>query len=112
MKSGHILVIVCCIFTIPLHIYAQDLQTEKVEVVKNFEARLADANKQRLEPAPEIKEVTDQKFEYDIEEKLMQLEYLPPSIRPIGITTDAMDPGYNGFAKSGFGYPISHYLDA
>ncbi|MBK8506306.1 MAG: hypothetical protein IPL46_31360 [Saprospiraceae bacterium] len=112
MKSGNILIIVCWISLIPFNGYAQDLQTEKVEVVKNFEARLADANKQRLEPAPEVKEVTDQKFDYDIEEKLMQLEYLAPSIRPIGISTDPLDPGYNGFVKAGFGYPISPYLDA
>ncbi len=91
---------------------AQDLRTETVEVVKNFEARLADANKQRLEPAPEVKEVTDQKFEYQIEEKLMVVEYLSPTIRPIGISTDPLDPGYNGFAKAGFGYPLSPYLDA
>ncbi|MCB0685011.1 MAG: hypothetical protein KDC53_00760 [Saprospiraceae bacterium] len=91
---------------------AQDLQTETVEVVKNFEARLADANKQRLEPAPEVKEVSDQKFAYNIEEKVMEVEYLPPSIRPIGVSTTPLDPGYNGFAKAGFGYPISPYLDA
>lgn len=91
---------------------AQDLQTETVEVVKNFEARLADANKQRLEPAPEIKEVSDRKFDYSIEEKLMEVEYLAPTIRPVGIATQPLDPGYNGFAKAGFGYPISPYLDA
>ena len=92
-------------------INAQQLETETVEVVKNFQARLADANKIRLEPAPEIKEVSDQTFDYTIEEKLLGVEYLPPSIRPLGVSTDPVDPGYRGFLKAGFGYPLSPYLD-
>ncbi|MCB0664929.1 MAG: hypothetical protein KDC80_03860 [Saprospiraceae bacterium] len=111
MLRQKIVVIVIAIGSV-IQVQGQDLQTETVEVVKNFEARLADANKQRLEPEPEVKEVTNQKFEYNIEEKLMEVEYLAPTIRPVGISTEKLDPGYNGFAKAGFGYPISPYLDA
>ena len=93
-------------------LYSQDLETETVEVVKNFEARLADANKIRLEPAPETKQVSDKKFDYLIEEKLLEIAYLPPSIKSLGVSTDKIDPGYKGFVQAGFGYPLSPYLDA
>jgi hypothetical protein len=112
MQRQNIFPVLVLTFLTSLVVSGQDLQTETVEVVKNFEARLADANKLRLEPTPEIKEVTAQKFEYRIEEKLMPVEYLPPSIRPIGLSTEKVDPGYNGFARAGFGYPLSPYLDA
>ncbi|NND31110.1 MAG: hypothetical protein HKN76_00875 [Saprospiraceae bacterium] len=92
--------------------FGQELETETVEVVKNFEARLADANKIRLEPAPEVKEVTDKRFDYLIEEKSLQVDYLAPSIKALGVSTEKIDPGYRGFVKAGFGYPLSPYLDA
>ncbi len=91
---------------------AQELPSEKVEVVKNFEARLADANKLRLDPEAEAKEVSDRKFSYEVEEKILPIEYLPVDIRPASIRSEDMPDVYNGFVKAGFGYPLSPYLDA
>ncbi len=93
-------------------VQAQDLPGSKVEVVKNFEARLADAPKIRLSPEAEVKKVTDQKFEYDVVEKVLPVEYPAPVINPLNMKTEEIPPGYNGFAKAGFGYPLSPYLDA
>lgn len=105
------------IFFIPLvffanNVAAQDLETGEVEVVKEFEARLGEANKVRLEPASETKMVSDRSFDYHVTEKLISVEYLPPVIKPIGLKTEKVEPGYNGLVKAGFGYPISPYLDA
>ncbi len=91
---------------------AQDLPSERVEVVKDFEARLADASKLRFEPTPESRDVSDKKYDYQIEEKLLEVTYLPPNIKPVGISTEALSQGYPGFLKAGFGYPTSPYLDA
>ncbi len=90
---------------------AQQLPSEKVEVVKNFEARLADANKIKLEPEADVKEVREQKFSYEIMEKVLPIEYLPPTIKSISVRTEELPTAYNGFAKVGFGYPLSPYLD-
>ena len=76
---------------------AQDLPEEKVEVVKDFEARLADANKIKLDPEAETKEVSDQKFNYEVVEKILPIEYLPPTIRPASVRTEDLPASYDGF---------------
>lgn len=91
---------------------AQDLPSEKVEVVTDFEARLADANKIRLEPEAKTQEIKDQQFTYEVVEKVLPIEYLPPTINAISVRTEDLPQVYNGFVKAGFGYPLSPYLDA
>ncbi len=90
----------------------QDLPGSKVEVVKNFEARLAEAHKIRLEPEAEIKNVRDKEFDYHVVEQLLPVEYPAPAINPLNIKTEELPEVYNGFVKAGFGYPLSPYLDA
>ncbi|NND04781.1 MAG: hypothetical protein HKN87_00255 [Saprospiraceae bacterium] len=94
------------------YLEAQDLPSEKVEVVSNFEARLADANKIKLEPQANIQEVKDQQFSYEVIEKVLPINYLPPTIKSIAVRTEELPQAYNGFVKAGFGYPLSPYLDA
>ncbi len=102
-----LLLIVCNTFLV-----GQDLETETVEVVKDFEARLADAHKIKLMPAPEVKAVSDKRFDYILDQKIIPIEYLPAAIKALSLPTDPVDVGYRGFVKAGFGYPLSPYLDA
>ncbi len=90
----------------------QDLPAEKVEVIKNFEARLTDATKIRLQPAPEIKQVKDKAYTYLVEERILQVDYEAPQIKAAPVKMDPVPEVYYGFVKAGFGYPISPYLDA
>lgn len=91
---------------------AQDLPGSKVEVVKNFEARLAEAHKIRLEPEPTVRNVHNNEFDYSVTEQLLPVEYPSPVINPINMKTDDLPEVFSGFAKAGFGYPLSPYLDA
>ncbi len=91
---------------------AQDLPGGRVEVVKNFEARLADAQKIKLEPEAEVKEVVNSNYQYEIQEQILGVEYPAPTIKAIGIKTEPLPTAYNGFVKAGYGYPLSPYLDA
>ena len=107
-----------CLFIIGLLIFsfqvllAQELPEEKVEVIKNFEARLTDAQKIKLEPEPEVKQVKDVKFDYEIDEKVLPVDYLPPSIKPVAMKGEGLPTIYDGYIKGGYGYPLSPYLDA
>lgn len=91
---------------------AQDLPDENVEVVKEFEARLADANKVPFHPVKETAELQHPTFRYDIAEKILPVAYDPPVLKPLSMKTEPPPPIYNGFIKAGYGYPSSPYLDA
>lgn len=90
----------------------KNLPTENVEVIKNFDARLLDAEKLKINPVLPPLDTTTQKQKYDIPARSIQIEYLPPKLRPIAIKAEKMDPAYNGFAKAGYGIPNSPYLEA
>ena len=90
----------------------EDLPGSKVEVVKNFEARLAESHKIRLEPEAEIKYVRDKEFTYEVVEQLLPVSYPAPAINPLNMKTEDLPSTYDGFVKAGFGYPLSPYLDA
>jgi hypothetical protein len=113
MKRYHIsLYLFCLVFFSFQELSAQELPDEKVEVIKNFEARLTDAQKIKLEPEPEVKKVLDQKFEYAIAEKVLPVDYLPPTIKPVSMPGEGLPTIYDGYIKAGYGYPLSPYLDA
>ena len=111
MMKYRLVIISCLLLNLSL-IQAQDLETETVEVVKNFEARLGVAQKVKLEPELFEAEMTERQFDYNVQEKMLTVEYLPPTIRAISMRTEELSESYNGFAKAGFGYPLSPYLDA
>ena len=91
--------------------WAQDLPTEQVEVIKSFDARLLDAERVGLSPRlPDIDTSTRRQF-YDITSRSMNVEYLPPKIRPLAMRGDALQESYNGYTKLGAGFPRTFYID-
>lgn len=92
---------------------AQDnLPSEQVQVIKNFEARLADANKLPVTPSLPPADTTTLRYNYRLQPKSLSLEYEAPTIRPLGIKTEKQDPGYDGLIQAGYGYPNAPYAYA
>ena len=80
---------------------------EQVEVIKNFEARLADAEKISVSPKLPTLDTTKKVYQYNINTSAVNLEYQAPSIRPIAMRPDKPSDAYNGYAMLGFGTPNS-----
>jgi len=85
------------------------LETGEVEVIKDFDARLADTEKITVSPTlPNPNNVTKTQT-YNIPPRTMPVQYLPPVIRPVGMRGDKLPTAYNGFLKLGVGVPTSTY---
>ena len=99
------------LFFIPALSFAQDLETEQVEIIKSFDARLLDAQRESIVPRlPSLDTVTKSQS-YNISSRSLNVEYLPPKIRPLAMRRDALQDSYKGYSKLGGGFPASFYID-
>jgi hypothetical protein len=89
-----------------------NLPSDQIEVVKSFDARLADADKLNMAPSLPPLDTNTQYMTYSIPSKLIAVEYEPPVIRPIAMKPESLPPAFKGYAKVGMGYPLSPYLEA
>lgn len=88
------------------------LPTEQVEVIKSFDARLADAEKVEIIPQLPALDTTIQRQRYTIPTKTVQVDYPPPRIRPLAIQSENLQKSYNGYARAGAGFPKSFLGEA
>ena len=89
-----------------------DLPSEEVEVIKDFDARLEDTEKVEITPSLPKQTTTTKTQIYNIPTRTLQVEYLPPKIRPLAMKRDELPKQYNGFFKFGYGVPASPYAEA
>jgi hypothetical protein len=67
-------------------LYGQtELQVDEVQVIKDFEARLKDFRKVKMEPILPVYDISERKYTYSISSKPLKLEYDKPSIRPLAL---------------------------
>lgn len=90
----------------------EDLPNEEVEVIKDFDARLIETEKVEIIPIlPKTNNVSKTQT-YTIPSRSLQVEYLPPKIRPLAMKRDELPKQYDGFFKLGYGVPSSPYAEA
>lgn len=89
-----------------------DLPSGQVDVIKNFDARLLDAEILRVDPQLPPADTSTKRQTYSIPSRTIQVEYLPPAIRPLAMKRESVDEVYNGFGKLGIGLPNSVYGEA
>ncbi len=87
----------------------EELPSEEVEIIKDFEAALEESNKLEIVPELPPLESDSRKLLYSIPSKTLEVQYLPPKIRPIAMKRDRVPPIYKGFLKLGYGIPSSPY---
>ncbi|MCB0633920.1 MAG: hypothetical protein KDD15_29515 [Lewinella sp.] len=88
---------------------AQDLPGGEVDVIKSFDARLLDADKINIRPElPPLDTITKLQT-YSALNKTLEVDYLPPQIRPLAMLRDGVPQSYNGFLKVGAGLPNAFY---
>ena len=85
------------------------INDQSQDVIKNFDARLIESEKVKMNPILPPIDTTTKVQTYTVPDKVIPVNYIPPKMRPIGIATKKPDPGYNGYAKIGYGFPNSPY---
>ena len=91
-------------------LYAQDdsgLDTEDITVVKDYEARIADAQKINVNPGISAVELPQQELSYAVPSRLLELNYPPHTIKPYSIPKVKPRLYNHSFIKLGFGTQYS-----
>ncbi len=92
-------------------IFAQKLPSEQVEVMKKFEANLAQSKKLTTTPLLQAIETQPATLSYTVPTRLLTLQYEPPSLKPIALKREKPLPTYNFYSKLGYGFPSMPYAD-
>ncbi len=82
-----------------------ELPGDEVEVIKDFQARLAEAQMLRLIPQSPVVQTSVLTYDYNVELRKLELDYLPPTIRPVALPSPEEIPMYNSLLSFGYGYP-------
>jgi hypothetical protein len=103
------------LLAIPACVLAQPgLGTEQVEVIKDFEARLLNTEKISVRPElPSLDTLASIKAPtYDVIARMLNVQYLPPEIRPSSYREEIGENVNSGYARLGGGFPKAFYGDA
>jgi hypothetical protein len=96
---------ICLAYSFGITQAQSDLPSEKIEVVKDFDARLIEAQKLILRPKSLEVDTTQRYYDYSFSVDIPEIEYLEPSIKPIGLKAAPKPLSYKGFARLGYGTP-------
>ena len=88
------------------------VDNQSQDVVKNFDARLIDAEKVNVPPVLPSVDTATKAQTYSIPNKVFTVDYQPPRMRPQSLPVQKLPPQYNGYAKLGYGFPNSPYGEA
>ena len=83
------------------------LPSGKIEVVKDFEVRLAESQKIRIVPQPVQIDSAVRKYDYKLQAPSPAIEYEVPELKPLAIQSEKRPQYYPLFAKAGYGNPNS-----
>lgn len=91
-----------------LSVKAQDkketgLGTENIIVVREYEARIADAKKIQEQASTEEVDIEKQELQYEVQEKLIVLDYPAHKVKPLAMPKIKREKFLSSYAKLGFG---------
>ena len=86
-----------------------DLPSEQVDIIKSFDARLEATDRFQVDPELPPLDTTTRRLDYQVVTKALEVDYLPPKIRPLAMRGDDVPESYNGYLKLGGGFPASLY---
>lgn len=89
-----------------------NLEDNSVTVVTNFEARLTEADRVKVNPTPPPPDTTSRRQTYSILPRPLELDYPAPTIRPRAVSREELPEIKRGYAKLGFGVPNALFADA
>jgi hypothetical protein len=88
-----------------------ELEDNSVTVVTSFEARLTDAERVTLAPAPPPPDTSRRQQRYTILPRPLSIDYPAPTIRPRAVQRTEAPAAKQGYAQVGGGLPNAIYAD-
>ena len=111
---NRLILICCCLLAGTSSLFAQPgtvLPTGEVDVIRSFEARLAEAERVQVSPTLPPPDTSVRQQSYSVIARPLNIEYPAPVIRPRAIGRDRVADSYNGLLKLGVGWPVAFYGD-
>ena len=99
---------------VPAAILAQpgkDVPSQSQDVIKNFDAKLLETERINVNPVLPPVDTSTKAQAYSVPNKVLGIDYSAPTMRPIAIKTEKLPPQYKGYAKVGYGFPNSPYVE-
>ncbi len=90
----------------------KELEGDKVDVVKEFDARLLESSKINVSPGLPAVDTSTQRQTYVVPPRPLNVTYDAPKLRPIGMKSSGKESKYNGFVKAGGGVPTTLWGEA
>ena len=87
------------------------LGDEQVEVIKNFEVQLQEAEKISTTPSLPPVEPTRTEQRYTLTPRDLDVSYPAPTIRPLAMRREELPDNYKGYLRAGVGLPFGFYGD-
>jgi hypothetical protein len=91
------------------NVYAQ-IDVNQVEVVKQFEAELEDAQKINIQPTLKIPKIEKRQYKYDVTIVPLSLRYPEPVIKPLAMQKEEPLEESNFYLKGGYGNLSNPFL--
>ena len=111
MRDTWMILFVMVAMAIPA-VAQEDLPTEEIEVIKDFDARLIDARKLKINAQLPALDSATRKYTYQVTTQPLDIAYASPTIRPLAMKTEKQPTIYNGFLRGGYGFPNSPLIEA
>jgi hypothetical protein len=109
--SKYIFFSLALLFSLSLGAQPGDLPSDQVDVVRSFEARLAEAARIPVTPMLPAADTSIRQQQYNILARPLNIDYPAPIIRPKSIRRERPESTQNGLLKLGAGYPGAFYGD-
>lgn len=87
-----------------------NLPTEEIQVIKAFEARLADAKQVQINPSLPQLDLEPKRYDYDVTIIPLDIEYTKPIIRPLAMKPSSIEEYNKAWARLGFSSLKAPYL--
>ena len=84
---------------------------DNVDIERQFNARLADAERMRLNPTLPQPDSIRGKIAYSLSNKALNVLYLPPKVTPRSLKNEPRDTVYGGYLRLGGGVPQALLLE-
>lgn len=86
-------------------LFAQNLPVDVIQVVKDFNARLDEAEKIKVTPEIPVTDTGRSKYNYEVNPGILELKYSAPQIRPIAMKPAEPIQSFPFYLKAGYGIP-------
>ncbi len=83
----------------------QNLPVDVIQVVKDFDARLDETEKIKINPQVLAPDTTKKNYRYQVNPGVLDLKYPAPPLRPVAMKAGEKIPIYPFYLKAGYGIP-------